>query len=97
MMMVADISSSAKNNIRVGFSVEYVNDTITLADGIGYHAAGRSIEGPLRTFFFEILDQKKNTEVMLINKKGIQKFYVDIVADTNKYNAVTEARAILSS
>ena len=56
MMMVADISSSAKNNIRVGFSVEYVNDTITLADGIGYHAAGRSIEGPLRTFFFEILD-----------------------------------------
>ena len=32
-----------------------------------------------------------------MNKKGVQKFFVDISTNSSKYNSVTEAKAMLSS
>ena len=88
-MVVADISAQLHHDIRMDFSVEYKNDTITLADGVGYHTAGRSIEGPMRTFFYEILDSTLPTQINLLNSKGVQKFFIDIAPDNSKkYNAV---------
>ena len=98
IMVVADISPSIHNDIRMDYSVEYRNDTITLADGVGYHTAGRSIEGSMRTFFYEVLDSKLPTQITLFNKKGVQKFFIDVTSDSSKkYNAVVESRALLTS
>ena len=98
IMVVADISPSIHNDLRMDYSVEYRNDTITLADGVGYHTQGRSIEGALRTFFYEVLDTSLPTEITLLNQKGVQKFFIDVSTDSSKkYNAVVESRAIITS
>lgn len=52
LMVVSDISPTIHTDIRLDYSVEYVNDTVTLADGIGYRSIGRAAEGPIRTYFF---------------------------------------------
>lgn len=96
-MVVADISPQIHTDIRLDYSVEYKNDTITLADGIGYRTKGRAAEGQIRTFFFEVLDHRKPTEISLFGRKGVPKFYVDITSEAKKYNAVTESKAMLSS
>ena len=53
--------------------MQYHDAVITLKDGIGYTAKGISKEKVSRTFYYPILN-KKDTEIILLNKKGIQKF-----------------------
>lgn len=56
-MFVGDSTDQKNKDIKMDYSVEYNNDTITLADGVAYVAKGYSIaDAPLRTFFYEILD-----------------------------------------
>ena len=48
-----------------------------MKDGIAYNAKGISKTGVTRTFFYNIINAK-DTEVILLNKKGIQKFMASI-------------------
>lgn len=53
--------------------MQYRDDVITLKDGLAYTGRGISKEGVSRTFFYSLINAK-DTEVILINRKGIQKF-----------------------
>lgn len=95
-MVMADTNGS---DVRSQYSVEYTEDPITLADGVGYHVAARITESPIRTFFYEVLDETKPLEISMFNSKGTQHFYIDIKEDTYiaKYKSVNEAKAVLTS
>ena len=81
------------------YSVEYGNDTITLADGVAYVSKGYSnTETALRTFFYQILDEDRDVNIGLFNRKGIQKFFANIVADSDRYSGfITEGQAKINS
>ena len=70
--MIADRDATS-DEIRLQYILEYHDAIITLKDGVGYTARGISKEKVSRTFYYPILN-KKNTEIILLNKKGIQKF-----------------------
>ena len=100
LMAVADFGSAKTNkkeDLRIKYSVEYANDTIWLADGVGYHTNGRAIDGTIRTFFYDVLEPSNPVTVSLLNQKGKQKFFISITTSKQKYKDVTEATALLSS
>lgn len=49
-MIVADDDLSSETDIKLQYSLEYLDDLITLKDGIGYNAKGFSKQGISRTF-----------------------------------------------
>jgi len=70
------------------YSVEYNSDIITLADGVAYVSRTMSAgEAALRTFFYEIIDEDRDVNIVLFNKKGSQKFYSNIVAKPDRYTS----------
>lgn len=79
------------------FSVEYLNDIITLADGVAYYTRTRSVETSIKTFFYEIVDDSNSLQIVLMNKKGNQYFFAKIVENSNRYNVVNEADATINS
>lgn len=97
-MVVGDSTDQANKEIKMDYSVEYNNDTITLADGVAYIARGYSItETPLRTFFYEILDEDREINILLYNKKGNQKFFAKVVPKPDRYSFVSEGQSTFSS
>lgn len=74
------------------YSVEYGQDIITLTDGVAYVVKTNSLgrDTALRTFFYEIIDEDRDVNVVLYNKKGIQKFYGNVVNKPDRYNSVQE-------
>ena len=77
-----------KNNNTEEFKLQYLlqyrDDVITLKDGIAHRVKGISKEGVVRTFFYNLINTKE-TEIILMNKKGIQKFFCLITTDEDKY------------
>lgn len=69
------------------YSIEYGNDVVTLTDGVAYTVStvSQGEDIPLRTFFYDILDEDRDANIVLYNKKGIQKFYGTIVNKPNRY------------
>ncbi len=41
-MVISDTSIQEAQEVKMDYSVEYLNDTITLADGVAYWATGYS-------------------------------------------------------
>lgn len=79
--------------------MEYNNDIITLAEGVAYVTKGYSItETAMRTFFYEIMDENRDINIVMFNKKGNQKFYANVVSKLDKYSEiVSEIQAKFSS
>jgi hypothetical protein len=46
------------------------------------------IETALRTFFYEIMDESRDINIMLFNKQGNQKFYANIVSKPDRYSQI---------
>lgn len=68
------------------YAVQYSGDIITLTDGVAYMAKGYSIaDTALRTFFYEIIDETRDINIVLFNKKGNQKFFGLITTKWEKY------------
>lgn len=52
----------------------------------------------MRTFFYEILDEDREVNIVLYNKKGIQKFYGVVTNKPDRYiGAVTESMGKINS
>ena len=81
IMHIADPQLSENEDINLQYSVEYRNDVVTLKDGVGYTSRSISKQGITRSFFYHIINYK-NTEVILLNRKGFQNFSVSITNHT---------------
>jgi hypothetical protein len=70
-----------------------------LADGVAYTSREYSVvETALRTFFYEIIDESRDVNIMLYNKRGSQRFFGNIASKSNRYSGVvSEAQATFSS
>lgn len=81
------------------YAVEYYNDTVTLAEGVAYVAKGYSVRDvALRTYFYDIIDEDRDVNILLYNKKGIQKFYARVVNKPDRYTGfVSESESKFSS
>jgi hypothetical protein len=66
---------------------------------VAYLARGKSIpDSALRTFFYEIIDETRDINIVLFNKKGNQKFIGLITNKWQKYNGeVTEGSSNFTS
>lgn len=66
---------------------------------MAYLSSGYSnAETALRTFFYEVLDEDRDINIVLYNKKGIQKFYANLANKPNRYSGfVSEGQAKFSS
>lgn len=85
-MVVTDKSGKMEEITKMDYAVEYGNDIITLADGVAYSAvATSSPDVAMRTFFYEILDEDRDINIVLYNKKGIQKLYAVVLNKTERY------------
>jgi hypothetical protein len=80
-IIIEEDANQMTKSIKMDYSVEYNNDIITLSDGVAYLSKGYSIaDAPLRTFFYEIIDENRDINIVLFNKKGNQKFFGLITA-----------------
>jgi len=71
------------------YSVEYGNDVVSLTDGVAYPVKTNSLgsDQSLRTFFYEIIDEDRDINIVLYNKKGNQKFLGNIANKPDRYSA----------
>ena len=73
-----------KNNKTEEFKFQYLlqyrDDVTTLKDGIAHQVRGISKVGVVRTFFYNLINVK-DTEIILMNKIGIQKFFCFITTE----------------
>ena len=73
-----------KNNKTEEFKFQYLlqyrDDVTTLKDGIAHQVRSISKVGVVRTFFYNLINVK-DTEIILMNKIGIQKFFCFITTE----------------
>lgn len=55
-------------------------------------------ESAIKNFYYELIDMKKSTEIILFNHKGSQKFYASILSNQTKlHTEIYENFALISS